>query len=135
MYTDIELEDLIYSILTGSAIADAVTGEIYKGEGERPQDSTKEDIVIMVLANQNAEIQTATIVVNIYVQDKPRDGEFKQDKPRLRELSSMAKAQMKKPVNRDGYRIVLDRQRVNPMPSTHEHVITTRLSFQYNNTD
>ena len=77
MKTDIDIKDDMYGIIKGSALSKAVTGKLSKTL--RPAGSYKEDIVISILANNNAQLQEAYVNVNIYVKDNARDGQSEEN--------------------------------------------------------
>lgn len=130
MKTDIEIKDDIYDYLSGSSIASAVTGGLYKRV--RPIDSNSEDIVISVLANQNAQMQEAFVNVNIYVADNLLDGQYEEDTIRCRELCRISSDILE--VGRgDGFRFTLDSQRVLKVEGRNEHFINNKLLYKQNN--
>jgi hypothetical protein len=62
MRSDIEIQKFVRSKLIYTELAQTVTGKVC--DRERPANSSKEDIVISVLANENAgQIQTAFVNV------------------------------------------------------------------------
>ena len=130
MKTDIEIKDDIYNYLKGSSLESAVTGGLYKRV--RPTNSTSEDIVISVLANQNGQIQEAFINVNIYVADNWVEGQYEEDTIRCRTLCRIASELLE--VGRgDGFRFSLDSQRVLKVEGRNEHFINNKLFYKQNN--
>lgn len=127
MKTDIDIKDDVYEIIKGSALAKAVTGKLSKTK--RPNKSNKEDIVISVLANQNAEIQEAFVNVNIYVADTILDGQAEENTIRLRELCKIA-SELFKVQRGDSYRLTLDAQRVMEVNGKEEHFINNKLLYK-----
>lgn len=106
----------------------SVNGGLYKTK--RPANSSSEDIVISVLANQNAQIQEAMVNVNIYVQDILRDKQFEENSIRLRELASLS-ASVFECLNEKGYRITLEKQSVLEVNGLNEHCINNSLLYQF----
>lgn len=130
MKSDIDIKDDIYFHLKGSALEKAVDGRLCKRM--RPNGSDGEDIVISVLANQNGQIQEATVNVNVYVRDVYVCGQYEEDGIRCRELCRIAWECLN--VGRGGdYRFELDRQRVLPVEGKNEHFINNRLIYRQNN--
>ena len=126
MKTDIDIKDDIYLFIKGSRLAYEVNGELRKTV--RPKDSNLEDIVISVLANQNAQIQEAFVNVNIYVKDVYRNNQNEEDTIRLRTLCNLAKSLLK--LGRgDDFRFVLDSQRVLEVEGKAEHYINNKLLY------
>ena len=62
MKTDQEIKQEVYDYIKGSVLEEAVNGVLTKRK--RPLNSKKEDIVISVLANVNAQRQEAFVNVN-----------------------------------------------------------------------
>lgn len=127
MKTDVEIKDDIFRFIKGSALEIAVSGVLRKTR--RPKDSDKEDIVISVLDNSSGQIQEAFINVNIYVADNIRDGQPEEDSSRCRELSRIASELLE--VGRgDGFRFVLDKQRLMNVNGKDEHCINNKLLYK-----
>lgn len=93
MKSDIDIKDEIFLALKGSTLTKAVTGQLLKTR--RPKNSTKEDIIISVLANEGSQKQEAVVNVNIYVEDNVIDGQPEEDTIRLRELCNVAEETLK----------------------------------------
>lgn len=127
MKTDIDIKDEIFMLIKGSSLAYEVTGKLSKTV--RPNGSDYEDIVISVLANQNAQIQEAIVNVNIYVKDVMRNNQPEENVPRLRKLSNLAKRLLS--VGRgEGFRFILDSQRIMEVNGKNEHLINNRLLYR-----
>ena len=127
MKTDEEIKDDIYHFIKNSELETAVSGVIRKTR--RPAGSDKEDIVISVLENGHGQIQEAIVNVNIYVADNIRDGQAEEDTIRCRQLSRIA-ADLLEVGRGDGFRFILDRQRVMPVNGKDEHFINNRLLYK-----
>ncbi len=131
MVSDIDVKDKIFQHLKGSALEQAVSGVLSKTT--RPKDSDKEDIVISILANNCAQLQTLYVNVNIYVKDDviTRDGsqQYEMDIPRCRELCKLAYDALESAVG-DGFRFDIESQRVIAVEAIKSHVINNRLFYQ-----
>ena len=66
--TSSDIEGDIYNMLRESALAQSLSGTVYR-EGYRPRDSRLEDAVVIFTAGLNGEIQEGTVTINIYVPD------------------------------------------------------------------
>ena len=75
----IKLEVLEYIFTT--PLPDEVTGIVKRDR--RPRGSEAEDVIISILANENGQIQDATVNVNIYVKDKPAGNQTDPDHDRF----------------------------------------------------
>lgn len=126
MKSDIDIKDDVYAHIKGSALEKAVNGKLSKTK--RPNNSSKEDIVISVLANQNGQIQEAFVNVNIYVADNIRNGQAEENTIRCRELCKIAE-EILSVGHGESYRFVLDEQRVMEVNGRNEHFINNKLLY------
>ncbi len=127
MKTDIDIKDDMYAVIKGSTLAKAVTGKLSKTL--RPAGSYKEDIVISILANNNAQLQEAYVNVNIYVKDNARDGQSEENSIRLRELCSLSRDLLERGY-KDDFRYELSSQRVIAVEGKGEHIINNKVLYQ-----
>ena len=67
MKTSFYFRTLIYEILQNSPISAIITGNIYNGN--RPANSSKEDITLHYLSGINRPFQEATLLIHIYFAD------------------------------------------------------------------
>ena len=130
MKSDIEIKDIIYSIIKGSPLEMTVSGKLYKDS--RPTNSGKEDILISVLDGLNGLYQEAIVNVNIYTQDQKRGVDNIEHSARIRALSRLAIDLL------DGcitgkYRVVVKKQRTFEVKATSEHATNIQLSLTYKN--
>ena len=127
MKSDIDIKDELYLALKGSPLANAVSGQLLKTR--RPKNSTKEDIIISVLANEGNQKQEAVVNVNIYVEDNIIDGQAEEDTIRLRELCGVAEETMKtiriRPVL-----LRVSPPRVFEVEGVNWHIINNRISYK-----
>ena len=130
MKTDAEIKTDIYKVINGSPLHKAVTGKLKKTK--RPHNSTKEDIVISVLVNMNAQIQIATVNVNIYVADNIIDNQPEEDTVRTAELGKLA-AELFEVFSGENYRATLVSQRVFEIDGTNEHAINNQIEYKFLN--
>ena len=132
MKTDEAIKTDIFKHIKGSELAQAITGKVSKRK--RPHNSTKEDILISILANVNGQIQTATVNVNIYVADITVDNQPEEDTVRLEELGNMAATLFEVFAAPNGeYRATLLSQRVMEAEGTSEHIINNKIEIKYLN--
>ena len=132
MISTFDIIDILYIKLKTSALKAAVSGGLYK-QGERPDNSTKEDIVINCLPTSGSQLQTATVNVNIYVPDseltisgKPQ---FKAKFSRLQALAELAITLLKE-VSVDDYHYKIAFQGTLKEESIHQHFINIRIEFK-----
>ena len=127
MKSDIDIRDDIYMYIKGSNLSEDITGVIRKTI--RPDNSNKEDVVISVLSNQNAQIQEAFVNVNIYVPDIIRGYQSEENTIRIRELCNLSKELFNVGRGND-YRFTLDSQRVLKVEGKNEHFINNKLLYR-----
>lgn len=132
MKTDQEIKQEVYDYIKGSVLEEAVSGVLTKRK--RPLNSKKEDIVISVLANVNAQRQEAFVNVNIYVPDQnvKKNGQFEEDGERLEELERLS-ADFLNVFWVGPARISLDTQRTLEVENGTEHVINNKLLYLIEN--
>ena len=135
MKTDIDIKDDVYMLVSNSALAGKVTGEVSKTL--RPANSRKEDVVISILANNNGRRQSAFVNVNVYVPDtavkydvdNQTVTQYEEDSARLREICNLCKELFETFVG-DTYRITLDSQRVLSSSDDGAHIVNNKLLYQ-----
>lgn len=131
MKTDIDIKDDIYMLLKDSLLVQSVSGRLSKTL--RPAGSTKEDVVISVLANQGGQIQNAYVNINVYVADQQRGTQYEEHSARLRELCRLSSLILGRG-HGHGFRYELESQRVIAVPGTNEHMINNKVLYQCCNT-
>lgn len=131
IHTDIDIKDSLWSWLSSSSLASAVSGRVYKDK--RPLNSEKEDIIIAIIARDaDRQMQEAIANVNIYVPDIRREQEAVEDTQRLRQLCTAAAELLEYRHVGDGI-YELSSQEVMKANGTDWHVINNRLRIRYNN--
>lgn len=92
MKTDIDIQKWFYHKIKGSELDIATTGSL--SDRGRPGGSSDEDVVIAVLANNNAgQVQTAYVNINVYVSDIYNDyrKSWERDTIRVSNLCNLCK--------------------------------------------
>jgi hypothetical protein len=125
--SDIDIKDDVYMLLKDSELMKQVSGSLSKTK--RPNGSTKEDVVISVLANQFAQSQEAYVNVNIYVAEVSWDNQYIENSSRLRTLCDISK-EILSSVHGDGYWIKLTEQRTMEVEATNETLINNKLLYK-----
>ena len=128
MKSDIDIKDDIYIALLDSPLMKEVSGELCKRK--RPHNSSAEDVVISVLANNIAQKQMAYVNVNVYVKDDDIDGQNEEQSQRLRLLCQLS-IQSVEAIHGKDYKVSFDDtdgQRV--IESEGEHIINNKLLYQ-----
>lgn len=134
----IETDDILFEILNASAeLKAALSGGIYV-QGERPDDSGKEDVVITNLLLTHEAPQNGTSNVNIHVPDmKVKIGQseqFKADRERIRELTAIVLSALKS-ANITGLAIRVSTETVIKEPEISEHYNNLRIEWNIQRTN
>lgn len=128
-----QVEDDIYGMLRNSPIAELITGQVYK-YGMRPRDSGSEDAVVKFVTGLDNQIQTGTVVINIYVPDiDPFDnGVLVRDITRCTEIETTARTWVKSlTVAVSDYRFSLAQTiYTEEEEAIGQHFVSIRLNFQ-----
>lgn len=130
MKSDAAIKTDIFKHIKGSELASTVTGKVSKRK--RPHNSTKEDIVISVLANVNGQIQIATVNVNIYVADITVDSQPEEDTVRTGILCEKA-SELFDEFYGEEFTLKLLSQRVFEADGTNEHIINNKIEYKLTN--
>lgn len=134
----IETDDVLFSILDAwEALKATISGGIY-AQGERPDGSAKEDVVINNLYLNHETPQSGISNVNIHVPDKQvRIGDTEQmkaDRERIRELTAIVLAAIKS-ANIPGLTIRVTTETVIKEPGISEHYNNLRVEWNIQVTD
>lgn len=134
----IETDDILFEILNASAeLKAALSGGIYV-QGERPDNSGKEDVVINNLLLNHEVPQTGTSNVNIHVPDKKVsiDGkeQFKADRERIRELTAIVLSVLKS-ANISGLTFRIVTETVTKESDISEHYNNLRIEWNIQKTN
>lgn len=94
MKTESEVQGFFFSLVKGSPLASAVSGNVYRASADssyRPRDSRLEDIEVIVTSS-SAELQEGVVTVLVYVPDTdPYDNGVKvKDGARTAQLERIA---------------------------------------------
>lgn len=132
MMSTFDLESLLFSLLQKSPVSAAITGGIYLGD-DRPDDSTKEDIIINTIdLTQDYLPQVATSNVNIYVPDKnvmiAGKQQLKANRIRLKELSAMV-IETIRCTNITGLIMTASSQTLLSEPKVNQHYVNIRVDW------
>lgn len=128
MKNDIAIKTDVFKRIKGSGLEREITGVVRK-TGKRPKGSKNEDIVISMLANQNGQIQKATVNVNIYVAANIVNGQAEEQTKRLDVLCDLASS-LFEVFRGDGFRARLLEQRVLEIDGADEYVINNKIEYK-----
>jgi len=131
MKSDIEIKMDVFDHIKGSELEQEVTG-VVRHTGKRPPNSKKEDIIITMLANQNGQIQTATVNVNIYVAANIVKNQVEEQTLRLKKLCDLS-SRLFDVFRGPGFRATLLQQRVMEVSGADEYVINNKIEYKHNN--
>lgn len=134
----IETDDILFEILNASAELKAeLSGGIYV-QGERPDDSQEEDIVINNLHLNHEVPQSGISNVNIHVADKKAKirgkEQRKADRERLRKLTALV-LQALKTANIEGLTIRVTNEAIIKEPTVYQHYNNIRVEWNIQRTN
>jgi len=127
MRSDEDIKTDIFKFIKGSELHRSVSGKLSKRK--RPKGSDKEDILISIIANENGQVQTAYVNVNIYVRDVNVDGQDEEDTLRIASLSTLADNLLGEFYGQE-YTLKMLSQRVLEVPGAAEHVINNKVEYK-----
>ena len=132
MKSTFDIIDILHGIVKVSALETAVNGDLYKNN-DRPDNSILEDIVINCLPASGAQLQTATVNVNIYVPDLMikigGKNQYKSNFIRLKTLATLAITLLEE-IAMPGYHIEIVNQSIISEELIHQHFINIRLEYK-----
>ena len=126
MKTDEEIKTDIYRYIMTTELPKNINGIVKKTK--RPLNSDKEDVVISILNNINGQIQTATLNVNIYVQDDRVQNQEEEATGRCTILCKIAEHSLNVIHGKD-YSAHLLSQRVLDS-GNGEHIISNQIEYK-----
>jgi hypothetical protein len=127
-----DTDDILFKILNASVeLKAAINGGIYV-QGERPDNSEKEDVVINNIVISHSYPQSGTSNVNIHVTDKSRkikgQEQRKADRERLRFLTEIVIGTLKA-ANVQGLTFWIENETVIKEPAVPQHYTNLRINW------
>lgn len=125
----------IRQMLLGSALAEAVSGSVYRN-GYRPRDSREEDIIVTFTAGLAEQIQTGVVTVNIYIPDidSAANGTWVEDGRRTEALEAAAQAWADSLTAKaaGGYKFRLQQTiYTEAAEDIRQHFVVVKLAYEY----
>lgn len=134
MNTTFDQETILYHALAASPVKAAISGVI--AIGKRPDNSSKEDVVIGSIATTPGSLQLGDSVVNIHVPDISLDpngtSQLQPDLARLKALTEMAIAALEYAFGAT-YNFWITNQRMIADDTGDNHFSALRIRFQFHN--
>lgn len=130
MKTAIDIKDDVWALISKSELAKAITGGVYKNN--RPTNSTKEDVVISIIASSGVQVQQAMLNVNVYVADIKRGADFVEDSARLRTLCDLSLRLLETHIGK-GFKIDITEQAILTIEGAGEHIINNKIIYKHIN--
>lgn len=132
MKTSFDIESILFKLLNNSNVKNTIDGGIYN-QDDRPDDSTSEDVLINTITlTQDFLPQIATSNVNIYVCDKNKringKEQLKPDKTRLNALTKMV-MEVLRSARIMGLKIIPESKTMLAEPSVKQHYVNIRISW------
>ena len=130
MKTEIEIERDFYTLVKRSKLGSAIRGTLYRSE-MRPANANSEDLIVKFLAGTDEQIQSGTVILNLYVPDVDfQDGRKVADKERIGELQRHI-ADFVAECDSDEYLIQADGTPYSTYnPDIEQHLIVSRIKFK-----
>jgi len=128
-----QVEDDIYGMVKNSPLVSIINGKVYKF-GMRPRDSKKEDAVVKFVTGFDSQIQSGTVVINIYVPDFDafQNGVLVRDITRCTEIEVAANKWIDSlTVEKTDYNFRLSQTiYTEEEPEINQHFVSIRLRFR-----
>lgn len=128
-----QIEDDIYGLVKDSPLALLVSGGVYKF-GTRPKNSTKEDVIVKFVQGYDSQIQSGTVVINIYIPDFDAfdNGDFVRDITRCGQIEIAANAWVDTlTAGKSNYKFKKAQTiRTEEEPDINQHFVTIRVKFR-----
>lgn len=136
MKTAKEVQGDIINLLRGSALAKAVSGNIYR-KGYRPLNSQAEDITVGFVTGVTGEIQEGVVVINVYVADIDAigNGTMVENGARTTEIERLADDWAQSlTASRSNYLFELSQTIYTEAErEVHQHFVSIRLNYRLYN--
>lgn len=136
MRTAKEVQGDIITLLQGSALAQSVSGKIYR-KGYRPLNSQAEDITVGFVTGVTGEIQEGVVVINVYVADIDAigNGTMVENGARTTEIERLADDWVQSlTASRSDYLFELSQTIYTEAErEVHQHFVSIRLNYRLYN--
>lgn len=129
--TESQIERDFLAFVKASALGAAVKGDTYRS-GMRPADARTEDIVIKFLAGTDRQVQTGTVIMNIYVPDISYGtrGRKVTDHKRIADLQLLVRDFIGRGGSEEYLLDTGSTPRTEEIEGMEQHVICVRINFQ-----
>lgn len=128
-----QIEDDIYGMTKGSQLALLINGGVYKF-GMRTKDSKKEDAVIKFVQGYDSQIQSGTVVINVFIPDIDpfNNGVFVRNITRCTEIEIAANEWVKTlTTGKSDYKFRLAQTiYTEEEPDIKQHFVSIRLKYR-----
>ena len=136
MITAKEIQGDIITLLRESALAQSVSGKIYR-KGYRPLNSQAEDITVGFVTGVTGEIQEGVVVINVYVADIDAigNGTMVENGARTTEIERLADDWVQSlTASRSNYLFELSQTIYTEAErEVHQHFVSIRLNYRLYN--
>lgn len=139
MLTKFEAENFIFLLLTMSEVAAEINGGVYP-DGQRPQNSTKEDAEVIMTSATAEALASGTLNILVYIPDVIQSGSKSTkvaNRPRLTKVARLLGdfAESLKASDGDYLFRPSEAVYVDDYPELGQHAAVLRLKFTYYNHD
>lgn len=127
--TEQEIERDFYSFIKNSPLGKSIKGKVYRDE-MRPANAKNEDLIVKFYTGVDGQIQTGTVIIDIYVPDIANgDGRKVKNSPRIAELQRFILEFIENNENTE-YQMETELSPYTiPSEEIEQHEIKTRIKF------
>ena len=127
--TEQEIERDFYSFVKNSPLGISIKGKVYRDE-MRPANAKSEDLIVKFYTGVDGQIQTGTVIIDIYVPDIANgDGRKVKNSPRIAELQRLVLEFVENNENTE-YQMETELSPYTiPSEEIEQHEIKTRIKF------
>lgn len=128
-----QIEDSIFQMLKSGSLSGIIDGKVYKF-GTRPKDSVKEDAIVKFVTGLPGQIQSGTVLINIYVPDIDpyESGIYVKDIERCITLETAAEAWFNSlTTSKSNFKFSLFQTiSTEEEPEINQHFVSVKLKFE-----
>lgn len=128
--TEMQIERDFFLLVKQSPLGQAIKGAVYRSE-MRPADAATEDLVVKFYTGMDGQVQTGTVIFDIYVPDVPygKSGRKVSDKQRIGELQELIQSFVNDSTDAEYLMYMETSPYTVEVEDIEQHCIKTRIKF------
>lgn len=128
--TEMQIERDFFTFVKKSALGQAIKGTVYRSE-MRPADAQTEDLVVKFYTGIDSQIQTGTVILDLYVPDVPygKCGRKVSDKQRIGVLQELVLSFVEDNADTEYWMETETSPYTIEVEDIEQHCIKTRIKF------